>query len=1063
MGGLFGSSSSSSTPTPLAGVTIQSSANGLPIPLVYGTTRVAPNLIWYGDFKAIPQSSSAGGKGGGSSPTTGYSYKASFAFGICEGPVTGITNAWIDKTQEDPDTLFSLFLGTYPQAAWSYLTSNHPSEAIGYPGIAYAGSASYDLGTSANLPNHNFEVQGRCLLGGGVVDADPADIIEDLLTNELTGVPNAPTVFDLTQYSAYCRASGILLSPAYSEQTAAATMLSELFQITNTGGYFSENALKIVPYGDATVTGNGVTYTPDLTIVADLGDDDFLADANEDPVKVARNAVASTANTSSDACNQVSLEYLNRDNDYTAETVTVQDQVSIDTYGLRPMSTITAHQIADSTVAGIVADLILQRSVYVRGQYTFRLGWAWCYLEPTDLVTITDSVMGLNQYPVRILTIEEDDQGTLTVTAEDAPPGVSSHVVAPVPQGGGYSADYNAAPGKVVDPAFFERRNADALKVGIAVTGQSDLWGGCQIWSSIDGATYKYMASTHGGARYGTLLQNLGATGISLSAQLTGLGGEMLSATQEEADLFLTECCIGGEMVAYQTATLTAANRYTLDGLRRGGFGSSAEDHAAGSSFIRVDEAIVDSDALDAAMIGKTIWFKFVSFNVYGGGYEDLSEVTAYPYTITGVGATTEIGNVAVTETLVVAAGAVVTKAHIEWAASSSFKYASVAWRLNGGSWTTLPDIYGTSADLILSDSGRLELAITPYASAAGQTIYATATIAGKTTAPANVSGLAINLSGRQALLTWNPATDLDVLVGGWMWLRYSPVVSGASWGNACDLLTSVPGAATSATVPLLDGCYLARWVDSSGNLSRTAATLVVDAAVISTLNVIVSQEEAPSWSGSKNNMSINSGTLQLSNPTQAGSYRAAIVDLGDVHPARLSAAVQFSGFVANSLIDSRVALVNDWADMDGAMVEDVAAEVWFSATNDDPSGNATWSGFSPLRVATDYTARAYRFELRCASSTPEHNISISSLLLSVDVDDRSESGADVVSGSGVCNVAFSRPFFAVPAIGITPHGMQTGDYYTITSKSLGGFSITFFNAAGAAVSRTFDWIARGY
>ena len=417
---------------------------------------------------------------------------------------------------------------------------------------------------------------------------------------------------------------------------------------------------------------------------------------------------------------------------------------------------------------------------------------------------------------------------------------------------------------------------------------------------------------------------------------------------------------------------------------------------------------------------------------------------------------------ISATETLVVAAGAVVPKVQVTWTASSNYSHARLAWRLDGGAWTTLPDIYGTSAALILPVGGQLDIDITPWGTAPGQTVRHTASVAGKTALPANVAGLAINLAGRQALLSWNPSTDLDVLVGGWLWVRHSPVMSGASWGNATDLLPSVPGTATSAAVPLKSGTYLARWVDSSANLSATAAALVVDASVIAQLNVVVAQDEHPAWSGSKTNMTVNTGALQLTNPALAGAYRAATIDLGAVHPARISADLHFAGFAVSDMIDARAALIDTWADIAGALVEDVAAEVWFSATADDPAGAAVWTAWSPLRVATDYAARAYRFEARCASSTPEHNVSIDALTLSVDVDDRTEAGAGIVSGAGPKSVTFSRPFFALPALGFTLHDGASGDWYELT-KTLTGFTVTFRNAGGTAVSRTFDWSAKGY
>lgn len=652
MSGLFGSSASSSgqKETPLTKLSIQNSAAGLPIPLVYGTTRVTPNLLWYGDFKAIAHtsSSSSGGKGGGGgSKSTTYTYTASLVFGLCEGPVTAVTKVWIDKTQEAPSKRFSVFLGTYPQSPWSYLTSKHPSQAIGYQGIALATAASYDLEDSSSLPNHSFEVQGKHLLGGGVVDADPRDIVVDLLTNPHTGVPNAPALGDTTAYSNYCRAAGILLSPAYEEQSSAESMLTEIFTLTNTGVYFSEGVLKLVPYGDETITGNGATYAPDLTPLANLNEDDFLGDNSADPVIIKRNEIADTGSTSAEAYNRVTLEYLNRANKYVAEPLAREDAASIDLYGLRPTE-VTAHQIASSAVAGIVADLILQRYVYVRGQYTFTLGWQWCHLEPTDLLTLTDGDW-LYLKPVRIVSIEENENGDLTITAEDAPPGVASHVVADVPEVGGYGVDYNASPGSISAVCFLEPpfvlAEGTGLEVWAGVSGPagSTVWGGCHVWVSDDGDTYRLLTTITNPARVGHLAAAMSDAATAVDVVLDGQGGQLLAASATDATALNSLCYIGGddpEFFAYEGATLTAENAYTLGGLVRGAYGSSVAEHLAGDPFLRLDDALAKSGSLDLDRIGSTISFKFQSFNIWGGGLEDLETLTIYTYTISGLQAT---------------------------------------------------------------------------------------------------------------------------------------------------------------------------------------------------------------------------------------------------------------------------------------------------------------------------------------------------------------------------------------------------------------------------------------
>ncbi|MFZ0870384.1 MAG: hypothetical protein WAM90_06620, partial [Rhodanobacter sp.] len=89
----------------------------------------------------------------------------------------------------------------------------------------------------------------------------------------------------------------------------------------------------------------------------------------------------------------------------------------------------------------------------------------------------------------------------------------------------------------------------------------------------------------------------------------------------------------GGEFIAFETATLTGTEAYTLSYLRRGGYGSSSQAHITGDVFVRIDDGVFRVP-YDRGMIGQTVYFKFVSFNSFGGGEQTLSGATAYPHVI---------------------------------------------------------------------------------------------------------------------------------------------------------------------------------------------------------------------------------------------------------------------------------------------------------------------------------------------------------------------------------------------------------------------------------------------
>lgn len=82
-------------------LTVQTSTYGAKIPRLYGTTAICGNIFWLENnrLKEVAKKNKSGGKGGGSSASSyTYTYFATFALGLCQGPVAGIRRIWIGKT-----------------------------------------------------------------------------------------------------------------------------------------------------------------------------------------------------------------------------------------------------------------------------------------------------------------------------------------------------------------------------------------------------------------------------------------------------------------------------------------------------------------------------------------------------------------------------------------------------------------------------------------------------------------------------------------------------------------------------------------------------------------------------------------------------------------------------------------------------------------------------------------------------------------------------------------------------------------------------------------------------
>lgn len=160
---------------------VQVSTYGNPIPKVYGTVRIAGNVIWASDLTEHEQTESA--KGG--PEVTHFTYSGSCAVLICQGPVTGIRRIWANKRliydvsggirwdgegnlvealsstgTEDPVIgSLRIYTGTETQTADALIVANKGTSPA-YRGWCYVVFEDLDLTShfANRLPSFEFEV-----------------------------------------------------------------------------------------------------------------------------------------------------------------------------------------------------------------------------------------------------------------------------------------------------------------------------------------------------------------------------------------------------------------------------------------------------------------------------------------------------------------------------------------------------------------------------------------------------------------------------------------------------------------------------------------------------------------------------------------------------------------------------------------------------------------------------------------------------------------------------------------------------------------------------------------
>ena len=658
--------------------------------------------------------------------------------------------------------------GAIGQPQWGYLTTAHADKALAYSGVAYVAATQFTLGPAAGLPQLSFEIDGRAQVGNGNVDANPADVMADLLTDPVYGAGFPPALIDSSgAYRAWCAAAGLFFSPVYAERKGVFEYVAQLAKITNARPLWSVNILKLVPMTiDALASGTG-TYTPAAEYsgpVYAFNDNDFL-----EPVEETRGAP-------SDRFNRVSIKYRSRDLAYADAVESAEDRASIDVYGLIEAPTVMeANEIASPAVAAVVAELLLREYMSEGGEYRFKLPISYDLLEPLDIVQIEDARIDLAPRTVRIIEITESgDEGSLEILAEDLH--VTGSVVQLRQPSGGYT--YASGPPSTVSTRAVmmptaATNNVQQLWLGVSA---GDNWGGSSVWVSATGADYRRVADVDVRARMGTLTGGTPGTSTELNPAQTlvvAVAGStaLANVAQVDADAYRSLLWVNGELMSYRDATLTAPANYTLGYLRRGLYGTASPAHFTGDPWMRLDDALVKMD-IAATDLGSTLFVKVTSRNALGTYIQGLEEVSAFMVALTANPSPPDA-----VLALNLTTPFVSTYFEVNWASAARASDYQVELRDVGGVlirtiYTSAPVFRYLSADA--SDDGGAKLVYTVKVrsrNTGGLSAWVSLTVTNP--APATIVGLSASGTGTSRSIAWTASTESDF--AGYV-ARYSTV-----------------------------------------------------------------------------------------------------------------------------------------------------------------------------------------------------------------------------------------------------------------------------------------------
>ena len=374
--------------------------------------------------------------------------------------------------------------------------------------------------------------------------------------------------------------------------------------------------------------------------------------------------------------------------------------------------------------------------------------------------------------------------------------------------------------------------------------------------------------------------------------------------------------------------------------------------------------------------------------------------------------------------------------------------------------------------------------------------------IVGATEPPNDVENFSVNMQGsNQMQLNWDSVSDLDV---SFYEIRYQNVTTGAQWNKSNNWLQVPRTSGTTKTTNAKTGAFLIKAVDKLGNESNNETIIYSNISSLQAFKNVQTLTEDLSLGTYDGDVALtdSSGTNSIVLDTitdfdsTVGNFDSPSgdFDLGGTdatsNPSYYTANIDNEGFYTlnQTLSLSGVYDVSFSKNLTIDQIEDpydlFDSGRGFTNFDDAPApfdGNDPTNATQSLQVAysdsslgaattyyalnatTTYKGRYFNFKLRMANANNKVRGFVSGIVITVDMEKRVESGEDIASTTSTKVITFTNAFYATPAIGISAQNMATGDYYTITSKSATGFSITFYNSSASGVNRTFDYVVQGY
>lgn len=546
-----------------------------------------------------------------------------------------------------------------------------PSQQLPYQDVAGVGSDGLDLGTADSIPSLTMETTGNYALTE-FGECNPADILQGLFTigqdpthayQNLLALQDSfyrsagttaftttspPILGDLTNLRNFCQANGIYLSMYMDTQKNASEWVQEILDAANAEAVMNGFTLDIIPRSEVSAFGDGLQYdAPTATgPIIDLTPRVMVQQKGGSYVRIQRVPQI-------DAKNIVPIQHIDSQNSYSTMETPWQDVGDIYLRGAYKDTVKTMKSIHRITVAQQVASMMVSRNTHLLRPFFFTLqANVGSLFTPMDLVTIQDPTIGLASTPVRIMKVTENENGEFEIEAEDFRYGVNSPTANNAAAASNVAKTTNAEPGNVQDTFIFNvpsrlHQTPAALELGIACCSPNVNWGGAVVMASDDNITYEIVGTIQGNPTMGRTTANYPSHADpdntdTLSVDLAESLGTIEAATTQQQNAFASLVGLNGvngfEVVGYAAVSFVTGNQYNLtQPIRRGQLGTAPIASPTNSQFLLLDSSVLHF-AVDPSWIGKTLYFKFLSFNTYGQEQQALADVSPVTYSPTGAG-----------------------------------------------------------------------------------------------------------------------------------------------------------------------------------------------------------------------------------------------------------------------------------------------------------------------------------------------------------------------------------------------------------------------------------------